>query len=126
MGDGCVQYLHRESIYLADELFGRCLSRRHHIIMEKIMSSVAQVRQGLACGLAGARACCLSCRRNRLACVVSGSRVRRARGATTLHVHALYLASAPSRPGPMLAVYPERWPYVLVVARFLFCAYCLR
>ena len=61
-----------------------------------------------------------------LACVVSGSRVRRARGATTLHVHALYLASAPSRPGPMLAVYPERWPYVLVVARFLFCAYCLR
>ena len=40
-----MQYLHRESIYLADELFGRCLSRRHHIIMEKIMSSVAQVRQ---------------------------------------------------------------------------------
>ena len=75
MGDGCVQYLHRESIYLADELFGRCLSRRHHIIMEKIMSSVAQVRQGLACGLAGARACCLSCRRNRLAYVVSGSPV---------------------------------------------------
>ena len=77
--------------------------------------------RGLSVRVCGGRACCLSClscRRNRLACVVSGSLVRRARGATTLHVHALVLASAPSRHAPLSAVYPEPWPYVFVVARF--------
>ena len=37
------QYLHRESIYLADTLFERSVADGVHIVMEKIMSSFAQV-----------------------------------------------------------------------------------
>lgn len=37
------QYLHRESIYLADEQFVRGVSLRAHIVMEKIMASYSQV-----------------------------------------------------------------------------------
>jgi hypothetical protein len=37
------QYLHRESIYLADEQFKRGAASRAHIVMEKIMASYSQV-----------------------------------------------------------------------------------
>ena len=37
------QYLHRESIYLADEQFARGAALRAHIVMEKIMASYSQV-----------------------------------------------------------------------------------
>ena len=37
------QYLHRESIYLADEQFKRGAVSHAHIVMEKIMASYSQV-----------------------------------------------------------------------------------